>query len=211
MVCVKKGEIMAKRDQVFNELQKILVEFREELENERAAFILKEAQLNINFKGTLEDIVYYQSDRDKIYTMLGYDVEVIGKLGGIFDRLNLKHVGDRDTRIVINLLNGLMRVAYSIQIIFRDILNQTKLDMLKFRDTSDLEKIIQYLVHFIEMVKDLMLQVRVVIASAASKTNENDILKELNRVISSPDAKINRGMRNICYLLFDIIELVDLL
>ncbi|WP_025406952.1 hypothetical protein [Borrelia hermsii] len=202
---------MAKRDQVFNELQKILVEFREELENERAAFILKEAQLNINFKGTLEDIVYYQSDRDKIYTMLGYDVEVIGKLGGIFDRLNLKHVGDRDTRIVINLLNGLMRVAYSIQIIFRDILNQTKLDMLKFRDTSDLEKIIQYLVHFIEMVKDLMLQVRVVIASAASKTNENDILKELNRVISSPDAKINRGMRNICYLLFDIIELVDLL
>nr|WP_238336821.1 hypothetical protein [Borrelia hermsii] len=211
MVCVKKGEIMAKRDQVFNELQKILVEFREELENERAAFILKEAQLNINFKGTLEDIVYYQSDRDKIYTMLGYDVEVIGKLGGIFDRLNLKHVGDRDTRIVINLLNGLMRVAYSIQIIFRDILNQTKLDMLKFRDTSDLEKIIQYLVHFIEMVKDLMLQVRVVIASAASKTNENDILRELNRVISSPDAKINRGMRNICYLLFDIIELVDLL
>ncbi|AMR75900.1 hypothetical protein [Borrelia hermsii] len=202
---------MAKRDQVFNELQKILVEFREELENERAAFILKEAQLNINFKGTLEDIVYYQSDRDKIYTMLGYDVEVIGKLGGIFDRLNLKHVGDRDTRIVINLLNGLMRVAYSIQIIFRDILNQTKLDMLKFRDTSDLEKIIQYLVHFIEMVKDLMLQVRVVIASAASKTNENDILRELNRVISSPDAKINRGMRNICYLLFDIIELVDLL
>ncbi|AHH03985.1 Hypothetical protein BHY_1034 (plasmid) [Borrelia nietonii YOR] len=211
MVCVKKGEIMAKRDQVFNELQKILVEFREELENERAAFILKEAQLNINFKGTLEDIVYYQSDRDKVYTMLGYDAEVIGKLGGIFDRLNLKHVGDRDTRIVINLLNGLMRVAYSIQIIFRDILNQTKLDMLKFRDTSDLEKIIQYLVYFIEMVKDLMLQVRVVIVSAASKTNENDILKELNRVISSPDAKLNRGMRNICYLLFDIIELVDLL
>ncbi|UPA09824.1 hypothetical protein bhYOR_001131 (plasmid) [Borrelia nietonii YOR] len=202
---------MAKRDQVFNELQKILVEFREELENERAAFILKEAQLNINFKGTLEDIVYYQSDRDKVYTMLGYDAEVIGKLGGIFDRLNLKHVGDRDTRIVINLLNGLMRVAYSIQIIFRDILNQTKLDMLKFRDTSDLEKIIQYLVYFIEMVKDLMLQVRVVIVSAASKTNENDILKELNRVISSPDAKLNRGMRNICYLLFDIIELVDLL
>ncbi|APR65339.1 hypothetical protein baBA2_000933 (plasmid) [Borrelia anserina] len=202
---------MDNKDQVFSELQRTLFEFREELENERSAFISRAAELGINFKGELENIVYYQSDRDEIYAMLGYDAELIGKLSAIFDRLNLKHVGDRDTKIVINLLNGLMHVSYSIETLFKDILNQTKLEMLRFRDVSDLEKITQYLVRFIEMVKDLMFQVKAVIISAASKTTEDAILKELNRIISGPDARLNRGMRNIHYILFDIIELVDLL
>ncbi|BDU63341.1 hypothetical protein BOFE_08810 (plasmid) [Candidatus Borrelia fainii] len=202
---------MAEKDQVFNDLRRILIEFREELESERAAFISKEDQLNIDFKGTLENIVYYQSDRDKIYTMLGYDFEIMGKLGTIFDKLNFKHVSDRDTRVVTNFLNGLMRVADSIQTLFKDVLNQTKLEILKSRDVGDFKKIIQYLIQFIEMVKDLMSRVKAIILSAASKTNEDDILNELNKVISSSDAKLNRGMRSIHYLLFDIMELVDLL
>ncbi|AHH11136.1 hypothetical protein bcCo53_001157 (plasmid) [Borrelia coriaceae] len=199
------------RDQVFDELQKILVEFREELEDERAAFISKEAQLNINFKGVLENLVYYHSDRDKIYTMLGYDVEIIGKLGMIFDKLNFRHVSDRDTRVVTNLLNALMRIAYSIQTLFSEVLNETKLEMLKLRDDFDFERVIQHLVNFIETVKDLMMRVKAAIVSAAAKTNEDDILKELNKVISRPDAKLNKGMRTIHHLLFDIMELVDLL
>ncbi|ACH93863.1 hypothetical protein BDCR2A_01144 [Borrelia duttonii CR2A] len=199
------------REQNFDELKEILIGFREELENERYAFISKQSQLDINFKGVLDDIIYYQSDRDKIYTMLGYDVEIIGRLGLIFSKLNFKHVYDRDTRLVMNLLNGLMRVAHSIQTLFKDIFNQTKLDLLQLRDNEDIKKIVIYLEQFIEIIKDLMLQVKAIIVSVASKINEDSILKELSRVVAKLDSKFNKGVRNIHYLLFDIIELVDFL
>ncbi|AFI31777.1 hypothetical protein [Borrelia crocidurae] len=199
------------REQNFDELKEILIGFREELENERYAFISKQSQLDINFKGVLDDIIYYQSDRDKIYTMLGYDVEIIGRLGLIFSKLNFKHVYDRDTRLVMNLLNGLMRVAHSIQTLFKDIFNQTKLDLLQLRDDEDIKKIVIYLEQFIEIIKDLMLQVKAIIVSVASKINEDSILKELSRVVAKLDSKFNKGVRNIHYLLFDIIELVDFL
>ncbi|WP_024655275.1 hypothetical protein [Borrelia hispanica] len=199
------------REQNFDELKGILIGFREELENERYAFMSKQSQLDINFKGVLDDIIYYQSDRDKIYTMLGYDVEIIGRLGVIFSKLNFKHVYDRDTRLVMNLLNGLMRVAHSIQTLFKDIFNQTKLDLLQLRDVEDIKKIVIYLEQFIEIIKDLMLQVKAIIVSVASKINEDSILKELSRVVAKLDSKFNKGVRNIHYLLFDIIELVDFL
>ncbi|WP_024653736.1 hypothetical protein [Borrelia persica] len=199
------------RDQNFNELRQILIGFREELESERYAFISKQYQLDISFEGVLDDIVYYQSDRDKIYTMLGYDVEIIGRLGLIFSKLHFKHVYDRDTKLIMNLLNGLMRVSHSIQALFKDIFNQTKLNLLKLRDAEDIKKIILCLDQFIEIIKDLMFQVKAIIVSAASKINEESILKELTRVISGSDSKFNSGVRGIHYLLFDITELVDLL
>ncbi|UPA18968.1 hypothetical protein bpuCAU1_001234 (plasmid) [Borrelia puertoricensis] len=195
-------------DTVFESLTNVLIRFKEELEDKRVAFYPKE--LNVYFKGALNE-VYYPSDMGEVYEALGYDVEVICSLGKVFDKLNFKHLGDRDTRVVTNLLNGLMHIAHSIQTLFEDVLNKIKLEMLKSRDIKDLNIITQYLVQFIEMVKDLVPQLKSVILSAASKTNEDDILNELNRVISNSDARLNKGMRNIHYLLFDIIELVDLL
>ncbi|ANF34383.1 hypothetical protein A7978_04545 (plasmid) [Borrelia turicatae] len=195
-------------DTAFESLTNVLIRFKEELENERVAFSPKE--LNVYFKGALNE-VYYPSDIGEIYEALGYDVEVIRSLGQVFAKLNFKHLGDRDTRVVTNLLNGLMHIAHSIQTLFEDVLNGLKLEMLKSRDAKYLNIITQYLVQFIEMVKGLVPQLKSVILSAASKTNEDDILNELNRVISNSDARLNKGMRNIHYLLFDIIELVDLL
>ncbi|WP_025406953.1 hypothetical protein [Borrelia hermsii] len=194
----------------FNDLNKVLMNFKQELENDRAAFSTREMQLNVNFKGALNEI-YYPSDLEEVHEALGYDIEVIRSLGKVFSELVFRNIGDRDTRIVTNLLNGLMHIAHSIHTLFEEVLNKAKLEMLKSRDAGDLKKITQYLVQFIDAIKDLMPQLKSVIVSAASKTNENDILKELNRVISSADARLNRGMRNIHYLLFDIIELVDLL
>ncbi|UPA12625.1 MULTISPECIES: hypothetical protein [Borrelia] len=195
-------------DTAFESLTNVLIRFKEELENERVAFSPKE--LNVYFKGALNE-VYYPSDIGEVYEALGYDVEVIRSLGQVFAKLNFKHLGDRDTRVVTNLLNGLMHIAHSIQTLFEDVLNGLKLEMLKSRDAKYLNIITQYLVQFIEMVKGLVPQLKSVILSAASKTNEDDILNELNRVISNSDARLNKGMRNIHYLLFDIIELVDLL
>ncbi|UPA16988.1 hypothetical protein bcCo53_001156 (plasmid) [Borrelia coriaceae] len=192
----------------FDSLNNVLMKFKKELENERIAFSPKE--LNISFKGALNEL-YFPSDLEEVYAALGYDAEVICSLSKVFANLNFKYIGDRDTRVITNLLNGLMHIAHSIQILFEDVLNRTKLEILKFRDASDLEKITKYLVQFIDAIKDLMPHIEAVIVSAATKTNEDDILKELNRVISSPQAKLNRGMRNIHYILFDVIELVDLL
>ncbi|UPA11238.1 hypothetical protein bpSLO_001084 (plasmid) [Borrelia parkeri] len=199
---------MNEADTAFESLTNVLIRFKEELEKERVAFSPKE--LNVYFKGALNE-VYYPSDMGEVYEALGYNVEVIRSLGQVFAKLHFKHLGDRDTRVVTNLLNGLMHIAHSIQILFEDVLNGSKLEMLKSRDAKDLNIITQYLVKFIEMVKDLVPQLKSVILSAASKNNEDDILKELNRVISNSDARLNRGMRSIHYLLFDIIELVDLL
>ncbi|BDU63340.1 hypothetical protein BOFE_08800 (plasmid) [Candidatus Borrelia fainii] len=195
-------------DTAFASLTNVLIKFKEELEDKRVAFYPKE--LNVYFKGALNE-VYYPSDIGEVYEALEYDVEVIRNLDQVFDKLNFKHVSDRDTRVIINLLNGLMHIAHSIQTLFEDVLNKTKLEILKSRDTKDLNIITQYLVRFIEMVKDLVPQLKSVILSAASKNNEDDILNELNRVISNLDAKLNKGIRNIHCLLFDIIELVDLL
>ncbi|APR65338.1 hypothetical protein baBA2_000932 (plasmid) [Borrelia anserina] len=201
---------MNENNPAFDELKKVLLGFKQELEDERSAFSPKEAQLNIRFKGVLNEI-FYPSDLEEVYEALGYDVEVIRSLGRVFDHLNFRYLGDRDTRIVANLLNGLMHVSHSIETLFENLFNKTKLEMLRFRDVSDLEKITQYLVRFRDAVKDLVPKITDVIISAASKTTEDDILKELNRIISGPDARLNRGMRNIHYILFDIIELVDLL
>ncbi|AHH03984.1 Hypothetical protein BHY_1033 (plasmid) [Borrelia nietonii YOR] len=206
----KKEKYMNEVNPAFNDLSKVLMNFKQELENDRAAFSPKEMQLNINFKGALNEI-YYPSDLEEVHEALGYDIEVIRSLGKVFSELNFRNIGDRDTRIVTNLLNGLMHIAHSIHTLFEEVLNKAKLEMLKSRDAGDLKKITQYLVQFIDAIKDLMPQLKSVIVSAASKTNEDNILKELNRVISSADARLNRGMRNIHYLLFDIIELVDLL
>nr|WP_054287457.1 hypothetical protein [Borrelia turicatae]AGO68859.2 hypothetical protein BTA037 [Borrelia turicatae 91E135] len=207
-MCRKKEKCMNEVDTAFESLTNVLIRFKEELENERVAFSPKE--LNVYFKGALNE-VYYPSDIGEVYEALGYDVEVIRSLGQVFAKLNFKHLGDRDTRVVTNLLNGLMHIAHSIQTLFEDVLNGLKLEMLKSRDAKYLNIITQYLVQFIEMVKGLVPQLKSVILSAASKTNEDDILNELNRVISNSDARLNKGMRNIHYLLFDIIELVDLL
>ncbi|ACH93862.1 hypothetical protein [Borrelia duttonii] len=194
----------------FGILSNLLMKFKQELESKRVAFFSKEERISINFKGILNDI-YYPSDLDEVYEALRYDIEIILSLGRVFQMLNFKNMGDRDTRIVTNLLNGLMYVAHSIQIFFEDVLNKAKLEMLKFRDEDDLEKITKYLVQFIDAVKDLMSKFRDVIVVVASKTNEDDILNELQKVIASSDSNFNKEMRNIHYILFDIIELVDLL
>ncbi|WP_024655276.1 hypothetical protein [Borrelia hispanica] len=194
----------------FGILSNVLMKFKQELESDRVAFFAKEERISINFKGVLNDI-YYPSDLDEVYEALRYDVEIILSLGRVFQILNFKNMGDRDTRIITNLLNGLMYIAHSIQIFFEDVLSKAKLEMLKFRDEDDLKKIIKYLVQFIDAVKDLMSKFRDVIVVIASKTNEDDILNELEKVIASSDSNFNKEMRNIHYILFDIVELVDLL
>ncbi|WP_235048149.1 hypothetical protein [Borrelia persica] len=194
----------------FSTLNKVLMQFKQELEKERVAFFSKEERLNINFKGVLTEI-YYPSDLDDVYEALGYDLDIIRSLGRVFDILNFKHMGDRDTRIVTNLLNGLMHISHAIQTLFEDVLSKSKLEILQYKDDGDIEKIIQYLVRLIDAIKDLVLKLKDVIVVAASKTNEDDMLKELSRVVASSYSKLNKVMRNIHYLLFDIVEIVDLL
>ncbi|ANF34382.1 hypothetical protein A7978_04540 (plasmid) [Borrelia turicatae] len=195
---------------VFGVLNKVLVEFKGELENKRVAFVLKEGQLNINLSGVLSE-VYYPSDVGEVYKALGYDVEVICSLGQVFAKLNFKHLGDRDTRVVTNLLNGLMHIARSIQILFEDVLNESKLEMLKFRDVDDLNIITQCLVQFIEMVKNLMPRIKDGVISAASKTSAKDVVKALNGgILANQYVMLNSMLRNIHGLLFDIIAWVEL-
>ncbi|AOW96359.1 hypothetical protein [Borrelia miyamotoi] len=197
---------MDEKCRAFNELRRKLVEFRQEFESQRAIFLPKEMQLKVHFKGALSEI-YYPSDLEEIYGALGYDVEVISSLGKVFRKLNFRCLSDGDTKVITNLLNGLMRVANLIQTLFSDVLNQIKLNMLKSRDINDLKKINLHLVQFIGHIKDLKLKIKAGILSSALKKNAESIVKELKEgILVSHKVMI----RNIHDRLFDIVELVEL-
>ncbi|AHH13008.1 Hypothetical protein BHO_0024300 (plasmid) [Borrelia hermsii YBT] len=210
MVCVKKEKYMNAINPAFDELGKVLMGFKEELANKHTAFVPEETQLNINFKGALNEI-YYPSDLEGIYEALGYDVEVIRSLGQIFEKLDFSSIHDRDTRTVANLLNSFIHIVHSIHTLFEEVLNSAKLEMLKSRDAGDLKKITQYLVQFIDGIKDLISRVKDGMISAASRTTAEDVVKALNGgILANHNVMLNSMLRNLHGLVFDIMELIDL-
>ncbi|AHH11138.1 hypothetical protein bcCo53_001155 (plasmid) [Borrelia coriaceae] len=193
---------------VFNELSGVLVLFKRKLENQRVAF--PSCELNMNLKGALSEI-YYPSDLEKVYDALGYDVEIVRTLGQIFDKLDFSSLYDRDTRTVVNLLNSFIRIGHSIRILFDNVLNKTKLDMLKFRDAGDLKRITNYLVQFIDAVKDLISRIKNGMVLAASKTDAEGVIRALNgSILASHDVRLRSMLRNIHGLLLNMMELIEL-
>ncbi|APR65337.1 hypothetical protein baBA2_000931 (plasmid) [Borrelia anserina] len=201
---------MNKNNPAFDELKKVLLGFKQELENKRAAFLSTKEQINVHLEGVLNEI-FYPSDLEEVYKALGYDGEVIRSLGEIIEKVSFPTIGIRSTRVVVNLLNSFKHVAHSIETLFEDVFNNSKLEMLKSREEDVLVIITANLVEFIDMVKSLTPEVRNGIISAASETSEDDVIRTLQiSILNSRDVRLRTFLRNLHDSLFDIINLVDL-
>ncbi|AHH03979.1 Hypothetical protein BHY_1028 (plasmid) [Borrelia nietonii YOR] len=166
----------------YPELLERIQTLKEKLENELIQFNLTNLSFDIPFNKIASDF-NSKDKQDEVYAGLGHDVELIEKLGGIFDRLNLisPPCSNRSTKVshgVLSVLSNLShRLKESLNHFSDEVLEKTK----NHKKKHDIDLIVDSLDSIMKIRDHLINKIRDSVESAESVTEEEAIIDVLDK------------------------------
>ncbi|WP_024653740.1 hypothetical protein [Borrelia persica] len=182
---VKQSFNISDEDQIFYTLKARVIAYREEINGLHSQFDLGRFFLSIPFKKISPDF----SDsykQEKIYSSLGYDVEIIKQLGYILNRLDFHspHFINIDADFAHKLLVLLNNITDYARTLVNYYLSDDNLMRIRFRkDKLRITEIYNRLEEFIAIRENCISKIKLQITYLSSKIARESILSGIKEMI----------------------------
>ncbi|AFI31772.1 hypothetical protein [Borrelia crocidurae] len=174
------------KEQVFYTLKTRVIAYREEINGLYSQFNSGKFLLNIPFKKISSD--FSDSDKQyKIYSSLGYDMEVIKQLGNVLNKLdfNSPHFINIDADVAYKLLKFLNNITdYAKTLVNYYLSDETLLHIKSSKDKLRITEIYNHLEDFITLRENCMSKIKLQIAYLESKITRESVLTGMKEMVA---------------------------
>ncbi|AMR75895.1 hypothetical protein [Borrelia hermsii] len=155
---------------------------KEKLENELSQFNLTNLSFDIPFSKIASDF-NSKDKQDEVYAGLGHDAELIEKLGGIFDRLNLisPPSSSRRTKASHGVLSVLSNLSHRLKEALNHFSDEVLEKIRNHKKKDDIDLIVDSLDNIMKIRDYLISKIRDSVESVESVTDEEAIIDVLNK------------------------------
>ncbi|AHH13012.1 Hypothetical protein BHO_0024700 (plasmid) [Borrelia hermsii YBT] len=164
------------------ELLERIQTLKEKLENELSQFNLTNLSFDIPFSKIASGF-NSKDKQDEVYAGLGHDAELIEKLGGIFDRLNLisPSSSNRSTKVSHGVLSVLSNLSHRLKEALNHFSDEVLEKIRNHKKKDDIDLIVGSLDSIMKIRDYLISKIRDSVESAESVTDEEAIIDVLNK------------------------------